>query len=223
MPTAERRAKDKAKAEAAAKPSTSSTRKTGVKSVASNAKKAAASPKPASTPTQRKRAENSELLREVKEMKNEGKKQLEIAEELGISAGRASFLIQAAMVSPKDRYKGSTDKELKAFVVDARKNKKLSWALIMIRANISENRARKLYREAGYNDSGDRIGKGGRFPTGEAKPKKAAASAAAKGKSGGATARAPRKPAAAKTEGGVQKTTARRSAARAPKKAGAKK
>lgn len=191
MPTAARRAADKAKATAAKGKSKAPAKVTGA------AKE---------TTRSRQRAENADLLDLVKEDVAEGMKQKDIAAKHSISQGRASFLMQAASVKPSQKVKW-TDATLPGLVKKARENEHLSWALIMIRYGISEGRARAAYRDAGGNDKGHRIGRGGRHPGDGTKTTGTTKSKTTAGK------RAPKRGA---TEAGVQRTTARR---RAPRKA----
>lgn len=199
MPTAARRAADKAKAakNAGAKPATQRGKASGTTAKGTGVKEST---------RQRQRAENADLVDLIKEDIEEGLKQAEIAAKHKISTGRASFLMQAASTKASEKWKWKTDSELQKLVKKARDTDHLSWAHIMIRGGISEGAARAAYRQAGGNDKGHRIGKGGRHPgdgTGTAKKQTTAAK------------RAPKREA---TEAGVKRTTARTRAPRKPAK-----
>lgn len=154
---------------------------TKAKAKPATAKTAAA--KPASSRSQRVAAEREALLEKIGDMLEQGLTVTKIQEKLKLGSGKTAFLVQMAKVAPKDRFKWREEDELQEWVVKARREMKLSWGLIMIRAGISEAKARGLYRKAGYDDKGDSIGKGGRSPNGttRATSTKTKAKPAAKG------------------------------------------
>ncbi len=127
----------------------------------------------------------------------------EIADAVGISAGKVTKIHMSASVKPKDRIKGRTDEDIAAAIVKARDEDQLSWGQIMVRSGLPETRCRKIYENVtGNSTRGNRIGKGGRYPDGIVPPERAskgkeeAAKKAAASKA--ATAKAPAKKPAAK-------------------------
>lgn len=132
-----------------------------------------------------KAAARLELGKQVNELRSEGKKWPEVAEEMGAPAGALMFAEMCYKVAPRDRVKWSTPEELQEAVVDLRDEQKLSWGNIAARCATGEARCRSAYEAATGNSSrGNRIGKGGRYPSDfegerpEAKPRKASANGA---------------------------------------------
>lgn len=158
----------------------------------STAKKATAKPKPAPEPEEEvspkaaRQARNAELMAQVVDMRADGKKWEEIAEELDIKPGKAMFLEMQAQVTPKTRITWKDDDELAEKVVAARDDELLSWGQIAARTGLSEGKLKRLFGTAvGERAFGHRIGKGGRFPSGMDKPEKPTSNGA--GKATGAT------------------------------------
>lgn len=142
------------------------------------AKKVAATEESSGSSREEKQAANLELGKQIKELRDEGKSWAEISEETGIGQGKAMLLHMYASVAPKDRIKGASDEELAEKIVEARNNG-LSWGQIMARTGLGEAKCRKLFEEAsGETALGNRIGKGGRYPTGVTPPEKPAKKAA---------------------------------------------
>jgi len=100
----------------------------------------------------------------------------DIAQELEIGEGKAMFLYMIAHVKPNERIHWKDDDELAAKIVPLRDEGKLSWGILAARAGAPESKLKSLYEAAtGTSVVGNRIGKGGRYPTGAERPVKAAA------------------------------------------------
>lgn len=126
---------------------------------------------------------NGKMTEQVLEMREDGKKWQEIADELGITPGKAMFLDMKAAVasSPKLKITWKDDAELAEAITNARTEDMLSWGQISARTGLSEGKLKKVFASAaGDMAKGHRIGKGGRFPKGvEPPPKPAKATKAA--------------------------------------------
>jgi len=126
-----------------------------------------------------------ELGKEVMALRDEGVKWAEVNEQVEGGLGALMFAEMCARVKPSERVKYSDSDELGQFVVDLRDNEKLSWGVIAARCNTGEGKIRSAYSTAtGADTIGNRIGKGGRFPTEGERPAKAPKAAKA---AGGAT------------------------------------
>lgn len=89
------------------------------------------------------------LTKKVLALRAKDKKWSDIADQLGITPGKAQFLVMVSEVRPKDRIKFSDDEELADAVVTARDDDLLSWGLIAARSGVSEGKIKRLYEEAG--------------------------------------------------------------------------
>jgi hypothetical protein len=148
-------------------------------------------PEPASKKAERA-ARNGELTEKVLEMRADGKKWQEIADELTITPGKAMFLDMKAQVasSPKLKITWTDEDDLAEKVVNARTEDQLSWGQISARTGLGEGKLKKVFSSAaGDIAHGHRIGKGGRFPRGSEPAPKPAGKEKANGatKAGGAT------------------------------------
>lgn len=138
------------------------------------------------TATKRKAAvdwsDRDSAMAEIQRLRDdEGMQWAAIVEESGIGQGRCMLLYMYASVEDSDRITAKNDAELGKKIVAAR-GAGLSWGQIMARAQISENKARKLYEETtGESTIGNRIGKGGRYAAGAERPEPAPKVAKANG------------------------------------------
>lgn len=176
---------------------------TATKTKKAPAKKAAAKKAPDTKKETKNRAirmpeRDLDLAKQVAELRNSDPqpKWSEVAEQLGISQGKAMFLYEVSKVRPKDRIKWEDEDDLAAKVVEAR-NEGLSWGIIMARTGLGEGVVRKAFERGGGGSArGHRIGRGGRLPAGvEPKPKEKAPAKKAAAK------KAPAKKAAAASAG----------------------
>lgn len=154
-----------------------------------------------------KAASTSDVGTKIVKLKDDqGKTWGEISEAVGLPTGKCMFEYEKATVKPSTRITGKTDAELNKAIAKAR-NEGMSWGRIAARSGKSEGFCKSAFKEVtGEEARGHRIGKGGRFPDGDAPAK-------AKGavKAGGA---------AKKATGAVKKAAKK---APASKKAAAKK
>ncbi len=125
---------------------------------------------------------DKEVSDQIVALKEDGSKWDEISRKMGMPPGKCMLIFNHATVSPKDKVKDASGKD----VVQLRDSESLSWGVISARTGYPESTLRGMYeQETGSSTKGNRIGKGGRHPESEGKPraKKAAAKkAAAKGK-----------------------------------------
>lgn len=126
---------------------------------------------------------------------DEGYKWDQISEAVDIPIGKSMLIYSFFKLPKKDRIKNPTA----ADVVRLR-NDGLSWGDISVRVGWPESSCRSQFEEAtGKSTKGNRIGKGGRYPNGEARPEgavkatKSAKKAAAPAKKAAAKATANRK------------------------------
>lgn len=111
---------------------------------------------------------------QVVKLKNGGSSWAEIAEKLGISQGKAQLAFLRENTPAEDRINAKNEADLAKRIVSARDKDKLSWGIISARSGVPESRCRKIYEEAtGTSSRGNRIGRGGRFPSDEVRPAKA--------------------------------------------------
>lgn len=151
-------------------------------------------------------------------LKESGKTWAEISNAVGLPQGKCMFLYEAATVTPKNKITAKSEEDLKKKIAAAR-GEGLSWGVISARSGKSEGYCRAAFTEVtGEAASGNRIGKGGRYPgaDGAAKPVKKAAAKKATKSVKKAAAPAPAKKA-------VKKALATKKATGAVKKAAAKK
>lgn len=117
----------------------------------------------------------------VKLKDTDGKTWGEIADTIGVPQGKAIFLYEQATVTPRTKITAKDEGELKRKIAAAR-NEGMSWGRIAARSGRSEGFCKAAFKEVTGEDArGHRIGKGGRFPDGEAPegtPKKATGAAA---------------------------------------------
>lgn len=167
------------------------------------AKKAAAK-KPTTAETGRKRVNRgtTDQQKQVVQLRNkDGLKWNEIADHMGMTSGRAMYIYLCATEEP---FPAKTEKGMRTAIVKGRDGG-MSWGLLSVKALMSENAVRNIYKEeAGIETTkGLRIGKGGRYPgdvnpNGDGKPVKKAASKKAAAKKAPAKKRATKKRAAKK-------------------------
>ncbi len=105
------------------------------------------------------------LANRIKKLKDSGKTWDEISEEVEIGVGKAMLLNMFARVDEDDRIPTTgSDEQVGKRIVKARAEG-YSWGAIMARTGIGESRLRTLFELAsGESASGNRIGKGGRYP-----------------------------------------------------------
>lgn len=109
-------------------------------------------------------------LKEIVDLREQGKKWVEISDIMGIPSGKLMLMHDYATVKPKDRVKNATG----ADIANLRDKLSLSWGAISARTGYPEGSCRSLYEEhTGNSTKGNRIGKGGRYSKGEAAPAKA--------------------------------------------------
>ncbi len=140
------------------------------------AKKAAATTDEMST-REARRAENLEVGEQIAALRdNDGLSWADISTQLEIGQGKAMLLYMYATVPDDERITAPNEESLGKKIVKARESG-LSWGQIMARTGLGEGKCRSLFEAAsGDTALGNRIGKGGRYPTGvEAPPKKVAA------------------------------------------------
>lgn len=170
---------------AASKKSGSAKKVTPAKKAA--AKKAAATTEEMST-RETRRQENLEVGQNIVSLRdNDELSWAAISEQLGIGQGKAMLLYMYASVPDEDKITAPNEDSLGKKIVKARESG-LSWGQIMARTGLGEGKCRSLFEAASGEDAlGNRIGKGGRYPTGvetPAKPAKVAKKGAAKKASG---------------------------------------
>lgn len=141
------------------------------------AKKAAATTEEMST-REARRQENLEVGQNIVSLRdNDELSWAAISEQLGIGQGKAMLLYMYASVPEEDKITAPNEESLGKKIVKARESG-LSWGQIMARTGLGEGKCRSLFEAAsGDTALGNRIGKGGRYPTGveaPAKPAKAA-------------------------------------------------
>lgn len=137
---------------------------TATKSVAKKA--APAKAKVAEEETPDKKAERLALGKEVAALRDDGTKWADIQEQFGTGTGALMFAEMCFRVKPSERLKYDDADELGAHVLELRDTDKLSWGQIAARANCGEGKVRSSYEAAsGSSPLGNRIGKGGRYPT----------------------------------------------------------
>ena len=165
------------------------------------AKKAAATTDEMST-RELRRQENLEVGEQIVDLRdNQGLGWAEISEQLGIGQGKAMLLHMYASVAEEDRITANNDEQLAKKIAKARESG-LSWGQIMARTGLGEGKCRSLFESAtGESSLGNRIGKGGRYPSDAERP--APAKKAATAKKGAGKKAAPAKKAAAATKKGA--------------------
>lgn len=154
--------------------------KKAVASKKAPAKKAAAPKKAAATTEETsareaRKAENMALAERIVELRENDNNWATISEETGVGQGKAMLLYMYATTEDSDKINltGNEDKDGPK-IVKAREAG-LSWGQIMARTGIGEGKLRALFEAAsGESTLGNRVGKGGRYPTGSAPAKKAA-------------------------------------------------
>lgn len=99
----------------------------------------------------RRKHDDAALTEKVIALREKDKTWSEIGEKLGITPGKAQFLIMCSEVKPKDKIKFSSDEELAEQVVEARDEAgpKSSWGWIAARSGVSEAKIKRLYNEGG--------------------------------------------------------------------------
>lgn len=116
---------------------------------------------------------DAELTAQILELRDSEEKTswFDIASQLEIGQGKAMFLYMIAHVDPSDVITFKDDDDLAAKVAKLRDDKKLSWGILAARSGVSEGKLKNLYEAAtGVTAIGNRIGKGGRYPTGADRP-----------------------------------------------------
>ncbi len=104
----------------------------------------------------------------VKMKDTDGKTWAEISDAVGIAQGKCMSLYEQHNVTPKTKITAKTEDELRQKIAQARTDG-LSWGIISARSGKSEGFCKKAFQEiTGENPRGHRIGKGGRYPDGEA-------------------------------------------------------
>lgn len=157
------------------------TKKAGAKKVPAAkkaaAKKAAATTEEMST-REAQRAANLEVGEQIVEMRdNQELSWADISSQLEIGQGKAMLLYMYASVADEDRITAPNEDSLGKKIVKAR-NDGLSWGQIMARTGLGEGKCRSLFEAASGEESlGNRIGKGGRYPSGVSAPAKKAPAA----------------------------------------------
>jgi hypothetical protein len=122
--------------------------------------------------TATKDKKTADVPSQVVKLKKAGSDFAEIAEQLDISVGKAKLFYLVGQTDPADRFEAKNDADLAKRVVALRDKDKLSWGIISARSGVPESRLRKIYEDTtGTPTLGNRIGKGGRFPSGETPPK----------------------------------------------------
>lgn len=96
-----------------------------------------------------RKTDTEALTKKVLALRAKDKKWSEIGEQLGITPGKAQFLVMCSEVKPKDRIKFTSDEELAEKVVAARDEQLLSWGQIAARSGVSEGKIKRLYEEGG--------------------------------------------------------------------------
>lgn len=139
----------------------------------------------------------------------------EIGQKLGVPQGKALAAYEVAEVTEANVFKG-TEPQVAKEIVRLRDKEGLSWARIAARVDITEASCRTIYEKtSGTPHRGNRIGKGGRYPSDverPATPTKAAPAKKAPAKATG-TKKAPAKAAgttakrAARGTAGAEKRT----------------
>jgi len=122
---------------------------------------------------------DSDQLEQITKLRTEGKKWDEIGEAMGMATGKAMLIFDSGQVGKGEKIKDATPADVKRL----RDDLVLSWGKISVRCGLPESTCRGMYRQAGGNDKGNRIGKGGRHPgtvNGETSPKSGKAAKAAK-------------------------------------------
>lgn len=138
----------------------------------------------------RVRHDDEALTKKVLAGRAKDKKWSDIGEELGITPGKAQFLVMVSEVKPKDKIKFTSDEELAEKVIAARDTDLLSWGLIAARSGVSEGKIKRLYEEGGgkgpQNVASARKDDGDTTPrkSSKAKGKGKAAKAGRKGRKG---------------------------------------
>lgn len=97
----------------------------------------------------RVRHNDEALTKKVIALRDKDKKWSEIGEQLGITPGKAQFLVMVSEVKPKDRIKFADDEELGEKIVEQRDEHLVSWGLIAARSGVSEGKIKRLYDECG--------------------------------------------------------------------------
>lgn len=173
--------------------------KKAVASKKAPAKKATAAKKTSATTEETsareaRKAENMALAERIVELRENDNNWATISEETGVGQGKAMLLYMYATTDDADKINltGNEDKDGPK-IVKARESG-LSWGNIMARTGVGEGKLRALFEAAsGESTMGNRIGKGGRYPTGSAPAKKV-------GKAVGKTAKASKAAKAAEAE-----------------------
>lgn len=88
----------------------------------------------------------------------------EVADEFGLSQGKAIFIFECATVKPADRIKG-TDAQIIKAIVRQRNKDELSWAQLAARTGWTWTKVQKAYYEAGGEK--ENVHRGGRYPQGK--------------------------------------------------------
>jgi hypothetical protein len=154
-------------------------------------KKAAAPVEDGASARELRREENLAIGKQIVDLRdNQELSWADISDQLGIGQGKAMLLHMYASVEPSDRITARNDEELGKKIAKARESG-LSWGQIMARTGLGEGKCRSLFEAAsGESSMGNRIGKGGRYPSGDAPVKKATVAKKAAAKKGAAPAKA---------------------------------
>jgi len=120
-------------------------------------------------------ATDQKTIDKIVSLRNKESTWADIAEAVDLPQGKCMFLYDQATVSSSERITGKTEDDLKRKIAKGRQEG-LSWGVLSARSGKSEGYCRKAFEEV-TNESarGSRVGKGGRYPEGEA-PAKAAKS-----------------------------------------------
>ena len=144
------------------------------------AKKAAAATDESVSAREARREQNMELAEQIVALRENDNSWATISEELGVGQGKAMLLFMYATTDDSDKIKLTGDAEKDGPKIVKARESGLSWGQIMARTGVGEGKLRAMFEAAsGESSLGNRIGKGGRHPSGSA-PAKAPAKKAAK-------------------------------------------
>jgi hypothetical protein len=139
-----------------------------------------------------------DLPKKVQKLRDGGAHWDAIADELGERSGKCMLAYEFAVVEKSDLITG-TDAAVHKAIVAARDKQKQSWAVISARTDLPESKCRAIYDPEGHG-RGNRIGKGGRFPSDAERPARTPKAKGEKAAPKAAGKRAPAKTTGVKTE-----------------------
>ena len=135
------------------------------KAPAKKAAKKAAATKPSANGSRNGITRMDAQVDKIIKMRESGKVWKDIAESVGGTVGQVILAYEKATVKNSEKIKDITAKD----VVRLRKEG-VSWGRIAVRGGVTEVKVRSMFEESTGNPSlGERIGKGGRHPTGTPK------------------------------------------------------